>query len=146
MVWSQVYNPTGNAFVSTLLAAIPVIVLLGGLGIFHIRAHIAAIAGLAAALVLAIFVFQMPASMAGQAALFGGSFALIGICWIIFNLIFLYRMTVVTRSLLGHSRQALLEEALSLVIEVSDADRGAIFIRNEAGELESVAQQARRGR
>jgi lactate permease len=96
MVWSQVYNPTGNAFVSTLLAAIPVIVLLGGLGIFHIRAHIAAIAGLAAALVLAIFVFQMPASMAGQAALFGGSFALIGICWIIFNLIFLYRMTVDT--------------------------------------------------
>ena len=38
-MWSQVYNPTGNAVVSTLIAAIPVFILLGGLGFFNMRAH-----------------------------------------------------------------------------------------------------------
>ena len=92
-MWSQVYNPTGNAVVSTLIAAIPVIVLLGGLGFFNMRAHIAALAGLIAAVGIAIFVFGMPAAMAGTAALFGGTFGILGISWIIVNLMFLYRMT-----------------------------------------------------
>ena len=95
-MWSQVYNPTGNAVVSTLIAAIPVLVLLGGLGFFNMRAHIAALAGLIAAVGIAIFVFGMPAAMAGTAALFGGTFGILGISWIIVNLMFLYRMTVKT--------------------------------------------------
>jgi lactate permease len=93
-MWSQIYNPTGSAFVSTLLAAIPVLILLGGLGIFQIRAHLAAFAGMAAALLLAIFVFDMPTIMAGKAALFGGSWAITVPCWIILNVMFIYNMTV----------------------------------------------------
>ena len=54
----------GNALLSTVLAASPVVVLLGGLACFHFRAHVAALAGPSAALVIAIGIFSMPASMA----------------------------------------------------------------------------------
>ncbi|MCC7547142.1 MAG: L-lactate permease [Burkholderiales bacterium] len=93
-VWSQNYDPFGNTILSTLVCAIPVLILLGGLGIFHMRAHVAALLGLAAALLLAMFVVGMPGSMAASAAGFGVLFAATTICWIILNLMFLYRLTV----------------------------------------------------
>jgi len=93
-VWSQNYDPLGSGILSTLVCAIPVIVLLGGLGIFRIKAHYAAIAGLVAAIVIALAVLKMPLRLAAGASFFGGLFALTTICWIIVNLIFLYRMTV----------------------------------------------------
>ena len=64
MVWSQIYDPLHSAWLSTLIAALPVIVLLGALGIFRMQAHVAALLGLAVALLAAVFVFRMPAEMA----------------------------------------------------------------------------------
>lgn len=93
-LWSQVYDPLGNTFLSTLVAAVPVLVLLGGLGIFHMKAHTAAVLGLIAAFAIAVLVVGMPASMASKAAYYGALFSLIGICWIIVNLMFLYRLTM----------------------------------------------------
>src|SRR5580704_768391 len=93
MVWSQIYDPLNNAWLSTFIAALPVIVLLGALGIFRVQAHVAALLGLAVALAAAVFVFRMPMEMAGKTALLGAAFGLLPIGWIILNIIFLYRLT-----------------------------------------------------
>lgn len=93
MIWSQVYDPMNNAVLSTVLAAIPVVVLLGGLAFLHLSAHVAAIAGLISALVIAIFVYGMPAEMATAAAGYGALFGLLPIGWIVLNIIFLYQLT-----------------------------------------------------
>ncbi len=64
MVWQQVYDPLNSAVLSTILAAIPIVVLLGTLAFLRMAAHWAAILGLVSALLIAILVFGMPASMA----------------------------------------------------------------------------------
>ncbi|MEG0677526.1 MAG: lactate permease LctP family transporter, partial [Comamonas sp.] len=93
MIWQQVYDPLSNMWLSTLLAAIPVVVMLVGLGFLHMKAHLAAGAGLVAALIIAVFVYNMPADMAGRAALFGGFTGLLPIGWIVLNIIFLHQLT-----------------------------------------------------
>lgn len=93
MPWSQVYDPFHNMVISTLLAALPIVVLLGGIGIFHMKAHRAAILGLIVALIVAIFGFGMPAKMAGTTAVYGAAYGLLPIGWIILSVIFLYRLT-----------------------------------------------------
>lgn len=92
MVWQQVYDPFNNMFISTLLAAVPVAVMLICLGFLHIKAHIAAGLGLIAALAVAIFAYGMPADMAGRAAMFGGFTGLLPIGWIVLNIIFLQQL------------------------------------------------------
>lgn len=93
MVWQQVYDPLSNMWLSTLLAAVPVVVMLVGLGFLHMKAHLAAGAGLIAALLIAVFVYNMPTEMAGRAALFGGFTGLLPIGWIVLNIIFLHQLT-----------------------------------------------------
>ncbi len=96
MTWTQAYYPFGNLYVSALIAAIPVVVLLGALAFFHIKAHIAALLGLASALLIAILAYKMPASMAVAAALNGAAYGLFPIGWIVLNAIFVYDITVST--------------------------------------------------
>jgi lactate permease len=93
MVWQQIYDPFGNPVLSTLMAAVPVVVMLAALAFFHVKAHLAALLALASALLISIFAFGMPASMAGSAALFGAANGLLPIGWIVLNIIFLHRLT-----------------------------------------------------
>ena len=92
MSWQQVYDPLGSMVISTALAAVPVVVMLVGLGFLHLKAHIAAGFGLIAALGIAIFVYGMPAEMAGKAAMLGGFTGLLPIGWIVLNIIFLHQL------------------------------------------------------
>ena len=93
MAWSQIYDPLGSPLLSTLVAAIPIVVLLAALAFFHIQAHLAAGLALLAGGVVACTVFGMPASMAGKAAAYGIASGLFPIGWIVLNIIFLHRLT-----------------------------------------------------
>ena len=93
MPWSQIYDPMNNAMLSTALATVPVLVLLGGIAFFRLPAHVAALLGLASALTIAIFIYGMPAPMAGASAIYGAFFGLLPIGWIVLNIIFLYQLT-----------------------------------------------------
>ncbi len=93
-MWSQNYNPFGNAVVSTLVAAIPIFVLLGLIAAGKMKAHIAALIAVVVALAITILAFGMPAQMAFEATGLGILQGLFPIGWIILNVIFLYRLTV----------------------------------------------------
>jgi lactate permease len=95
-MWNQVYNPFGNAVLSTIAAAIPVVTLLVLIASGKVKAHLAAIAALIVANVIAIFVFTMPAGMSIRASLLGVVAGFFPIGWIVLNVIFLYQITVVT--------------------------------------------------
>ena len=93
-MWFQNYDPLNNPVLSTILAALPIIVLLGAIAIFKIRIHFAALLGLAVAIAVALFVFKMPVSATAATTLFGAAYGIFPIGWIILNLIFLYQLTV----------------------------------------------------
>jgi lactate permease len=93
-MFSQTYNPLHNILLSALVAAIPIFVLLGAIAFLRIKAHLAALLGLIASLVVAILLFGMPPQMACLAAGFGAAYGLLPIGWIILNVLFLYQLTI----------------------------------------------------
>src|SRR5438067_5244251 len=95
-MWQQVYNPFGNAALSTIAAAIPVVTLLALIASGTVKTHIAALIALIAAILVAILLFTMPADMALRAAFLGALIGLFPIGWIVLNVIFMYRLTVET--------------------------------------------------
>ena len=94
MTWTQHYDPLHNAALSTVAAAVPVVVLLGAIALLKIRIHFAALLGLATALLLALFVYAMPVKAALAATAYGAAYGLFPIGWIVLNLIFLHTLTV----------------------------------------------------
>src|SRR5262249_9494156 len=110
MGWTQVYDPLGSPWLSPLLAAVPVVLLLGLLASGRVSAHMAALAGLVSAWIIGVLAYapamdDMPdywqrvtawAPTMLAAAGYGAAFGLLPIGWIVLSAIFLYRMTVAT--------------------------------------------------
>ena len=96
MTWTQVYDPAGHWWLSTLIAALPIIVLLGLLAGLRVRAHLCAVAGAATAVIVAILAFKMPAVLAVSSFFYGAAFGLLKIVWIVIAAVFLYDISVAT--------------------------------------------------
>jgi lactate permease len=96
LTWTQVYDPLHHWWLSTLVASFPIVVLLGLLAGFKVRAHICAIAGAATAVLCAIFVFHMPSQLALSSFLYGSAYGLLKIVWIVIAAVFLYDISVET--------------------------------------------------
>jgi lactate permease len=96
VTWTQVYDPTGHWWLSTLVAALPIIVLLGLLAGLKVQPHLCAIAGAATAILCAVFVLRMPASLALSSFFYGSAFGLLKIVWIVIAAVFLYDISVET--------------------------------------------------
>jgi lactate permease len=110
-MWNQIYDPLGNATLSTIAAALPVVTLLVLIASGKVKAHIAAVIALIVANIITIFIYAMPAGMSVKASLLGVVVGFFPIGWIVLNVIFLYRVTVET------GRFELLKRAIGGVTE-----------------------------
>ncbi len=97
MTWTQSYTPVfENLFASALVAALPLVVLLGLLGWFRFKAHHAALLSLLASLLVVTLVYHMPPALGILSALYGAAYGLFPIGWIVLCAIFVYDITVAT--------------------------------------------------
>jgi L-lactate transport len=96
MLWKQNYMPVGGMVISTFLAVIPIAVLMYALAVKRLPSWKSSLLGLAAAEVVALFVYRMPPVVSISAAAFGAAFGLFPIGWIVYWAIVLYRITVET--------------------------------------------------
>src|SRR5437763_16378677 len=94
--WLQNYDPLHNPLASTLVAALPVVVLLGSIAVLRIRIHFSALLGLGVALAIALSVYGMPPKAALATTAYGAAYGLFPIGWVILNFIFLYQLPAQT--------------------------------------------------
>lgn len=94
MQWTQIYDPVGHWWLSTLIAALPIIVLFGLLAGFKVKPHWCAIAGALTAMTVAIVFFKMPPALAAISFGYGVAFGLLKIAWIVLAAVYLYDISV----------------------------------------------------
>lgn len=96
-MWQQDYLPLADSLaLSTVAAALPIFVLLFLIGVLRKPAWVAALSGLATALVIAIGIYGMPTDLAASSTLMGAAFGLFPIGWIVYWAVVLYRITLET--------------------------------------------------
>jgi lactate permease len=96
MQWTQTYDPFGHWWLSTLVAALPIIVLFALLAGFRVKPHWCAIAGALTAMAVAILFFKMPLILAAISFGYGVAFGLLKIAWIVLAAVYLYDISVET--------------------------------------------------
>ncbi len=93
--WTQDYTPIADSlWWSTLIAALPLALLMASLALLRMRGHVAAVLSLSIALLVAILAYGMPAAMALSAAIYGFLYGLWPIAWIVVGAVFLYKIVV----------------------------------------------------
>ncbi|WP_432043621.1 L-lactate permease [Streptomyces cadmiisoli] len=87
----------GSLGLSALVAALPLVIVLILLGGVRMKAHLAGLTGLLAAVLVAWLAYGMPLGQTVSSAAQGAAFGLFPILWIVVNALWVYRMTVRTR-------------------------------------------------
>jgi lactate permease len=96
MQWTQIYDPLGHWWLSTLVAMLPIVVLFGLLAGLKVKPHWCAIAGAATAVVVAIIFFKMPPALAATSFGYGVAYGILKIAWIVLAAVYLYDISVET--------------------------------------------------
>ncbi|SEF29586.1 lactate permease [Amycolatopsis pretoriensis] len=96
MTWLQDYQPAGGLWISALLAALPIVVLLVALGVVRLSAHLSAALALVTALGVALLLYRMPAALAFDSAAMGVLFGVWSVAWIAFHAVYFHNVTVAT--------------------------------------------------
>jgi lactate permease len=96
MPWKMDIDPTGNLFLSAMIAAIPIFFLFWALAIKRMKGHFAAVGATGLAVLVAIIVYKMPVSLAIMSTVLGMAFGLAPICWVVLTALFIYNMSVET--------------------------------------------------
>ncbi|MCQ4204384.1 L-lactate permease [Streptomyces coelicoflavus] len=87
----------GSLGLSALVAALPLVIVLVLLGGVRMKAHLAGLIGLLAAVLVAWLAYGMPLDQTASSAVQGAVFGLFPILWIVVNALWVYRMTIRTR-------------------------------------------------
>ncbi|MEW9899878.1 lactate permease LctP family transporter [Chitinivorax sp. PXF-14] len=93
-LWTQVYNPLGNIWLSALVAAIPIAFFFVALTVLRWKGYLAGLGTILITLVIALTVYGMPAGLAVRATATGMAYGLWPISWIIVTAVFLYKLSV----------------------------------------------------
>ncbi|EEL52102.1 lactate permease LctP family transporter [Bacillus mycoides] len=94
--WTQIYDPLNNIWLSALVAALPILFFVLCLTVFKIKGYLSGLYSVILAIIISIFVYKMPATMAVSSAAFGVAAGFYPICTIVIAAIFLYKLTVKT--------------------------------------------------
>jgi lactate permease len=111
--WMQGYDPANHWVLSTIWAALPLVILLAAMIGLKLKGHISALLSLGIAVAIAIAIFHMPVHLAALSTILGVGYGLFPIFWIVFPVIFMYQLTV------RAGRFGLLQECLIGVTEDS---------------------------
>ncbi|MFJ4369394.1 L-lactate permease [Streptomyces chartreusis] len=87
----------GSLGLSALVATLPLVIVLVLLGGVRMKAHLAGLTGLLAAVLVAWLAYGMPLDQTLSSGVQGAVFGLFPILWIVVNALWVYRMTVRTR-------------------------------------------------
>ncbi|MEH7038837.1 L-lactate permease [Bacillus pseudomycoides] len=94
--WTQVYDPFGNIWISAAVALIPIIFFFLALAVFRMKGYVAGLITVVLTILVALFAYKMPFTMAMAATGYGFAYGLWPIAWIIVMSVFLYKISVKT--------------------------------------------------
>ena len=95
-IWQQNYDPLGNIWLSSLVALIPILFFFFALIKLKMKGYLAATLTVVLALLVALFLYQMPVAQALAAVVYGFLYGLWPIAWIIVAAVFVYKISVKT--------------------------------------------------